>query len=417
MENVKGALRHLWAAIQIFHKSEEQSSAIERSKMAPVHSILINLDILAQKLVPHASSSLLRIPKAAVVERPFWSRPSLLFPGDSEPDSIAADRDCLSQLICSHNNRSRVSWGSWRSTNERPSRQTLLGFHAEMLLWQANAPSTFASCPDLARIDVTQPTVFESLPIPPQPLLFTSNEAASNVILFNAHLGCLIGMINATDENPAARETELFNIAYQTLQISQGLIDQNSLPSKEAYRFCEGLGAGITTILYHGTRRCFSLEWQQYTITALRSIGREGLSNGHDWANTLEVMTQLEIESQSKLTCENEVCDDSSISPLGFIRNRPVPLLMPRGEDGQFTAYYLRYVTAEGQGELDEKIVRITARATWKQEDSGAMQSLEVHVYASAALEDESSSENPEDMDSICPWRQAVEKGWHGYLT
>jgi hypothetical protein len=413
MENPMGAFRHLWAAIRLVHESEANLSATERSNLTPIYSVIVHLDFMAQKLVPYACSSFLRGSNPAFMELPFWSRPSLEFSGITEPDSIAVERYRLIQLISGHNKLSRVVWGSWYPTRDRPSRHELLGFYAELLLWKANSPTTFASCPELQNSDVASLEVLKTLPVPPQPLQFSYNDAAVNVIIFNAYLGCALATISTTDDDPATRELEAFSLVYQTLCICEGLINRTDQWSAKVYKPCDAVCMGISVYLYHGARRCYSLAWQQYIVAALRSIGHEGLSNGHSLANTLEVMCQLETESHHRIPFADS--DYLLNSPLGSIRNRLIPLLMPRGEDDQLLAYYLRFGTEEAEG--DERTLRAIAKATWKQEHSGIMESLRVSMYNSATVRDLSLPDGQEALELFSPWRNAVEKGWHGYLT
>ena len=409
MENSKGALRHLWAAIQVFRKSEAQFSAIGTANMIPIHEVILRFDFLAQSLLPHASSSFSRCSDLAFMEVPFWNRQPSQFSALVQSDCITTERHRLIQLVCGHNKLSRVLWGCWCPTSERPSHGELIGYYSEMLLWKATSPATFASYPHLEGVHASSITDFDTLPMPPQPLRLTSSEAAVNIVMFNGYLACALAMISTTDEDPIAREIEAFNLVYQNLCISAGLVDYDNGKAPSRYKPCDALDTGISAYLYHGARLCFSSDWQKWTISTLHSIGREGLSNAHASANTLEIMYQIATTSLER-----------SISPakpkLGSIRERLFPLLMPRGEDGQFRAYFHRYGATEADS--GEGIVRIVGRATWKQDESGTMQGLEVDPYRSTdarampSLPDEIST-----MNVLSSWRQTVEHGWHGFLS
>lgn len=296
MENPKGALRHLWAAIQLLRKSEKSLSNTEVSNIVPVFDAMLRLDFLAQQLVPYASSSFLdtRVSNQAMMESPFWSRTSPEFSGVSHSDRVAAERYRLLQLICAHNKLNRVVWGGWCPMSEIPSRDELMGYYAEMLLWKANSPATFASCDALDTLKAIESTTADSLSMPPPACHFESNEIAVNIAMYNAYLGCAVAMICTTDEDPAARELEAFHLVYQNLCIAAGLIDRHNEQSNHPYKPCDAIDAGISIVLHHGARRCFSTAWQEWTIAALRSIGREGLSNGFTSANTVEIMCQLQ---------------------------------------------------------------------------------------------------------------------------
>jgi hypothetical protein len=411
MENPKGVFRHLWAAIQVLRIFEDRSSLADAKEIAPVQEVILRLDFLAQKLVPFARSSFLRGSDLAFMQSPFWNRPSLEFSGTTPLDPINTECNNLIRLVGGHNKISRVVWGCWYATSERPTRQELMGFYSEMLLWKSASPATFTSCPDLDNFQPSNIEDFYSLPIPPQPLYFSSNEAALNAVMFNGYLGCALAMISTTDDDPIPREMEIFRIAYQNLRICAGLLNlggQGQISSN--YKPCEALNMGISMFLYHGARRCFSLDWQKWTIDALRAVGREGLSNGHVYANTLVVMRQV----QSTLNCNvSEGHIDRSTAPLGSIRDRLVPMLMPQGDDGLLTTFYLRYGIAED--DTEESVVRVLAGATWKQDESGGMVSLKLRSLnetGAACLSGTAWSPN-----LLSFWRTSVEPGWHGFLS
>ena len=404
MDNPKGAFRHLWAAIQLLRRSEKRLSNKEVSNMVPVYDAMLRLDFLAQKLVPYACSSFLRCSDRAIMESPFWNRPSPEYSGISQSDSVAAERYRLIQLICAHNKLSRVVWGCWCPTSERPSRDELMGFYAEMLLWKANSPATFASCDGLNSIKVLNSTAIVSLPMPPPACYFLSSEAALNIAMYNGYLGCALAMIGTTDQDPAARELEAFYLVYQNFCIAAGLIEKHERFGSP-YKPCDAISMGISIFLYHGARRCYSRAWQKWTIGALRSIGREGLSNGFTSANTLEIMCQLEAEMHHG---EEGSC-------LGPIRERLIPLLLPRGDDDQLLAFYLRYGNTEVDG--DERAMQVVARATWKQEVNGTLKSLKLDVYERAIAGESYLPDRPQALELFSSWRQEVEKGWYGYLA
>jgi hypothetical protein len=411
MDNSKGALRHLWAAIQVLNISETQLSAPELANLVPIYEAILRLDFLALKLLPYAASSFSRCSDRAIMEVPFWNRQPSNFSGIAQPDAIATERHRLMQLICGHNKLNRVIWGCWYPSHERPTRGELISFYNEMLLWKATSLATFAGY--TGTYQVSSIAEFDALLIPPPPLLLVSSEAAVNAIMFNGYLGCALSMISTTDEDPIAREIEAFNLVYENLCISAGLIYGDDGQASSNYMSCDTLDMGISIFLYHGARRCFSSQWQQWTLAALHAIGREGLSNAHASANTLEIM--LQIESILPLNPWAQNSYDLEISPLGSIRDRLIPLLMPRGEEDQFLAYFLTYGATEA--ESDERHVRIVGRATWKQDTSGNIRSLEIDTYNSKDTKANSLPDDAGNMTIFSSWRQSVERGWHGFLT
>ena len=213
--------------------------------------------------------------------------------------------------------------------------------------------------------------------MPPPACHFLSSETALNVVMYNAYLGCALAMISTTDHDPATRELEAFNLVYQTLCIVAGLIERQNEQSRSPYKPCDAISVGIAIFLYHGARRCFSLAWQEWTIAALRLIGREGLSNGFTSANALQIMCQLEARMRQDHT--GQLSNVGVDSYLGSIRDRLIPLLMPRGDDDQLLAFYLRYGSTELDG--DERVIQVVARATWKQDIVGTIESLQLDIY------------------------------------
>lgn len=412
MQNPKGAFRHLWAAIQLLRSTENKFSDAEVSNLVPVYDAMLRLDFSAQKLVPYARSSLWHFSGRAMMESPFWNRTSPKFSEIGETDSLASERYCLMQLICGHDRLSRVVWGCWLPAGERPTRDELLAFYSEMKLWKSNSPATLASFEVIQSTasDNLNLSTMDSLPMPPPPYYFSSKEAALNVAMYNAYMGCTLAMIALTERDPQARELEAFNLVYENLRIAAGLLERRGDGS---YKPCDSISLGCSTYLYHSARRCYSRAWQNWTIDALRSIGREGLSNGHTLANTLQILCQLEDRMRrSNLIQPQSIRESSS---LGTIRDRLIPLLVPHGEEDKVLAFFLRY--GNSQVDRDEQAMQVVAKATWKETPDGKLHSMKLVAYESSIAEGHDISERPEALELFHSWRDEVERGWHGYLT
>lgn len=438
--NPKSAFRHLWAAIQLLQNTESRLSSTEIANLTPVYDTMLRLDFLAQKFVPYSSSSFLRC-NSAFSESPFWNRASLAFPGPGSPpnqsDQIATEKYRLIQLICAHNKLSRVIWGCWCPLNERPNRSELLGFCSEMQLWKANSPATFTSCEDLEDMYASQASSvseLENLPIPPRPLYFTSTDAALNVLMYDSYLGCAQAMVSSIDTDTEGRELETYNLAYTNLRIAAGLLEKhrNFRDAGSPYKPCDAIGIGIGMVLYHGGRRCFSRAWRQWTVKALKKVGKEGLCEGSTLGAAVVVMGRVEEgvlrgkwnqnENQNQGAFDLAVDEKKCIGPL---RDRLMPLLMPPGGNNQTLAFYLRFGNEEVDG--DERAVQVVAKATWsnacnasqarlvgRMDEIGEMPELEdlnLEVY-----EYQDMAERPCATELFYEWRQKVESGWHGYL-
>jgi hypothetical protein len=108
------------------------------------------------------------------------------------------------------------------------------------------------------------------------------------------------------------------------------------------------------------------------------------------------------------------------VSYLGPIRDRIIPILMPRGDDeclavDEPVAFYLQY----GQTELDRDqwVIQVIARITWKQDAAGTMTGRKLDVYDSPLIAGEFRLPDwPQVLELFYCWRQAVGNGWHGFL-
>jgi hypothetical protein len=90
-------------------------------------------------------------------------------------------------------------------------------------------------------------------------------------------------------------------------------------------------------------------------------------------------------------------------------------MLMPHGEEDHILAFFLRYGSTEAQG--DEQTVQVVAKATWKEDATGAMDSFNLDVCDTVFSKLSTVEEMPDALELFRSWRQEVEKGWHGYLA
>ena len=142
-------------------------------------------------------------------------------------------------------------------------------------------------------------------------------------------------------------------------------------------------------------------------MEALRAIGREGLSNGFTWANTIAIMDRLETGNADELS------NVTIQSALGSLRYRVIPLLMPRGDNEYHVAFYFR---ERPDIEVVDDAVHVSAKAMWTENLDGSINSLKLEVYDPVFSGFPIIREKPEALDLFSSWRQAVAHGWHGYL-
>ena len=98
-----------------------------------------------------------------------------------------------------------------------------------------------------------------------------------------------------------------------------------------------------------------SLAWQKWAIAALQSKGGDGFYNGFTAANTLDIMALLEDMTHDGNT--KKLCNSGMDSYLGSIRDRIIPVLMPRGDDDEVLAFYLQYGHTEL--DVDQRVIQV----------------------------------------------------------
>jgi hypothetical protein len=99
-------------------------------------------------------------------------------------------------------------------------------------------------------------------------------------------------------------------------------------------------------------------------------------------ANTLDIMASLEDKTHDGNT--KKLCNTGMDSYLGSIRDRIIPALMPRGDDDEVFAFYLQYEHTEL--DMDQRVIQVVARITWKQDAAGTMMGRKLNVYDSPLL-------------------------------
>jgi hypothetical protein len=345
-----------------------------------------------------------------MMQTPFWNRVSPEFCPIYQADRVAAERHRLIQLICGHNKLSRVVWGSWCPMSQRPSREEYLGFHSEIRMWKTNSPVTFARCGALNTLEAYDSMPMELRLIPPPAVEFQFNETALNIAMYNAYLGRTVVMTSATEEDLTAWDFEASNLFYQTFCIAAGLIEREKYHERSInpYRPCDAVSIGISIFIFQGASRCFSMAWRNWTVDALRVIGREGLSNGFTWANTIEIMSKLETGNAGQIS------DAAVYSALGSLRYRLIPLLMPRGDDDKHVAFYFR---ERPEPDVAKNYVHVSAKAMWTENTfDGSVDFFKLEVYDMVLSGFLILPNKPEDLELLSSWRQLVQNGWHRYL-
>lgn len=398
--NPRSAMRHLWAAQRLFQKLADTSYGLARDT-EPIWSSLTRLDFLAQCIVPYAQSSLLRTigstnTLSVELALPFCHdeyQKERLHP-------LALERARLVHLISTFNNAEKIVWAPWYDAAVRPSKDTLLQFQAELIRWKNTSLFTFPNAnEDDHDITAAKTVALHSLSIPPAPKQIGKHDAAINAAIFNTYMACSLAMLSAHEEYKN-EEAKVFWYVYQNLCIAESLTTANDNKAN----FVQDLDIGICLPLYLGFRRCYSESWQRWTISKLLQIGQEGLYDGHAFANTLQILRQV----QAKLEMSVYTNTGCASSPLGPLNERIVPLLLPKDDDGTFHAYFAKPLT----GNLDSATkLPVAAKASWTTNTSGNIVNLTVHFF-----DNEAPAEGQMSLDAYLAWRRSVESGWHKFL-
>jgi hypothetical protein len=168
-----------------------------------------------------------------------------------------------------------------------------------------------------------------------------------------------------------------FDFVYQNMRIAESGITENAVHSITE----EPLDISISLLLYLGFRRCYCESWQKWTIHKLRQCGRQGILDGHAFANTLENLYLL----QTRAALQN------TNSPLGVgpLSRRILPLLMPKDDDDRLVAYYFTQATPSTK--QSDIVLRVVGRASWKQDDLGNMTDVKFDLLEGATVMDVST--------------------------
>jgi len=424
MNHPQSALRHLWAAVQLLQSNQFNQLGRSVESFLALRNTIMKLDFLAQSIVPYSQSSLIHISNQGNLHCG-WAGMNTK---ESTGRSVFADRDALVQLISEYNFIDKVIWGPWYSTTSRPSLNILMQFQSELQQWSIDSTATFGNCSERILSDPFaglegQPA--SSFPIPPEPLHFNSTEAAINVALFNNYMACTMSML-ACSTGLSRYESDVFRPVYQNLRIAAGLYPDNATLVTSAVPR-EAFDVSLSLLLYLGFRRCYSTSWQNWTICKLRQCGRQGLLDGHAFANALENLGNLQLRANIRSAATKSAPEPHGL--LGSLQSRIIPLLLPRGEDGRLSAFYLQPEGGHFAGQHDIAL-QVIAKAIWEQDDVGCMINVKFDFYDCPGKSDtnhfarhdlQSASSTPpyiiDPVDEHFPCRHSVELGWHSFFT
>ena len=380
----------------------------------------MRLDFLAQSIMPYGRSSFFRAFafKAPLMEKPFYSDPGLdldylvSLGCRQPPDAVSLQHLSLLRLISAHNHIDRIVWSSFYGQRELPNLNELLSFHAELLQWRATSHETFEFYEDFA-VPFTSPTLDE-LPIPPEPMHLPKSSIAVTIAYYNCYKACTLSMLALPEQGQSSRdahELEAFTLTYQNLRLAAGMLAESetsqvigAAPLTKTANCAIQLDPNITIPLFLGARRCFKQQWYEWTIFALRHLGRSGLCDGRALANCLQILNDRIPRPVT----------DTALSPLGRLNERTVPLLMPTStDDGMREAFYLRQNRGDG-------LLVVVAKATWRQREQGLPTELSVERIGWEGEGNPGSmprKSGTEVRDPLHEWKQSLEEGWHTFIN
>lgn len=383
MNHIKPDALHLKAAGQLLGPSLLPDLSSHPAGYKALHATIARLDFLAQSIVPYSQPS---IQKDSLDACNYISLPDSFYKG-SRHRSISSERVELVQIISRFNHLDNIIWGPWSSKSSRPTSEAPPRFQMDLLYWRANSPLAFESCSESLAIlpDCGEP--LDELPIPPEPVFFQSTHAALSAALYNNYMACSFAMLS-NGHDPDRNALCAFHYVYQNLRIAEGLTAATLQDSKN-------IDINISLLIYLGFRRCYSREWQAWTIQKLRQCGQQGLLDGSAFANALENICHLKLRAE----LQSNYASGPTYNATGLLHLRILPLLQPKDESDRWVAYYLR-PTAN----LDHEDITlcIVARATWRQDKQGNMASVKFDFYDDLAVADV-------DVASLRDWIQSLE--------
>ncbi|KAL6835767.1 hypothetical protein J3E69DRAFT_319457 [Trichoderma sp. SZMC 28015] len=383
MNRIKPAALHLKAAGQLLGPSPSPDLSSYPAGYEALHATIAKLDFLAQSIVPYSQPSLQKDP---LDDCSYTGVPDSFSKG-SIYRSISSERVELVQTISRFNHLDNIIWGPWSSKSSRPTSEALSRFQMDLLYWRANSPLTFDGCSESLAILPDCGESLDELPIPPEPLFFKSNYSALSAALYNNYMACSFSMLSSghdLDRNALCA----FHYVYQNMRIAEGL-------AATTLQENENIDINISLLLYLGFRRCYSREWQTWTIQKLRQCGQQGLLDGSAFANTLENIYHLQLRAE----LQSNYAIKPTYNTTGVLHSRILPLIQPKDESDRWVAYYLRPTDS-----LDHEDITlcIIARATWKQDKRGNMTSVQFDFYDDLAVADV-------DVAGLYDWIQSVE--------
>ncbi|KAJ4865503.1 fungal specific transcription factor domain-containing protein [Trichoderma breve] len=383
MNHIKPAALHLKAAGQLLRPNQSPDLSPYPAGYEALHATIAKLDFLAQSIVPYSQPS---IQKDSLDACNYIDVPDSFSKG-SVHRSVSSERVELVQIISRFNQLDNIIWGPWSSKSSRPNSEALSRFQMDLLYWRANSTLTIEGCSESLAIlpDCDEP--LDDLPIPPEPLFFQSSYAALSAALYNNYMACSFSMLSNghdLDRNALCA----FHYVYQNLRIAEGLAVATLQDS-------ENIDINISLLLYLSFRRCYSREWQTWTIQKLRQCGQQGLLDGSAFANTLENIYHLQLRAE----LQSNYALKSAYHTTGPLHSRILPLLQPKDERDRWIAYYLRPTASLGH---EDVALCVIARATWGQDKRGDMFSVQFDFYDDLAVADV-------DVASLRDWIQSLE--------
>lgn len=211
-------------------------------------------------------------------------------------------------------------------------------------------------------------SVMHEMRIPPVEQKFASVDAAIGAALYHGYMSRVMAMLSSNLEAHEGYEYQAYIHAYELLRIVSGIWDESNCkdPTERPYVPSEAMTVPLTTLLFLASQCAYNVEWQQWIIQKLRSLGLEGLHNGKAYATCMEVLEIVQNKAAALKSQTGSPTVPTTCSPLGHVAKRIAPVLFfnPAGTD--YVAYYV-------QGELPRTPrKKVLARATWAQELDGS---------------------------------------------
>jgi len=292
-------------------------------------------------------------------------------------ENASQDLQELLSIICTHRRINTVVWSNHCNTEDEISYQELEAFQDSLRKWREQSVSTFQGESEPLDHNHTIDSM-SLLPIPPEPRVYPSLDAALAAATFHAYMGRSLCMMSTTNTSSEKYEVEAIMHAYQNLRILKGLQENSELLNKEHQLLsCNNVKIGFIPLLFLGAQFCLNSAWLRFTTDMIRFVGHEGLYSGELFAGALQSLEFFQAHAQKTLNTQ-----PASNAGLA-LRFRTIPVLIPGPQEKSAVAYYVRDLGLQSQGPPNYRgrHVQIVGRVRWQRNVADASTNVSMEFF------------------------------------